>query len=278
MISQVLDIITSAAILYAVAVGLLLVFGVLKIINFAHGALMTIGGYAALMATQLGLDPWLAIPLAAVAGAVVGMVIERVVVRPLYARPLDAILATWGLGIIIGQIITIGFGRGVQFAQSPLSGTVLVLGEGYSQYRLALVAIAAALGLALSALLRGSRLGLDTRAVIMNEDLARGLGINSARVRFVTFAIGSGLAAVAGALITPLSSVDPNMGVPWLVNAFMLVLVSGSSLVSLLFACLVLGGAQVLVSSLVSPVLGGITIAVLAAIILRVRPAGFARG
>jgi branched-chain amino acid transport system permease protein len=112
----------------------------------------------------------------------------------------------------------------------------------------------------------------------MNEDLARGLGINSSLVRFVTFAIGSGLAAVAGALITPLSSVDPNMGVPWLVNAFMLVLVSGASLVSLLIACLVLGGAQVLISSLVSPVLGGITIAVLAAIILRIRPAGFARG
>ncbi|MDR3537923.1 MAG: branched-chain amino acid ABC transporter permease [Acetobacteraceae bacterium] len=278
MISQLLDIVTSAAILYAIAVGLLLVFGVLKIINFAHGGLMTLGGYAALVTTQFGLNPWLAIPAAALVGAVVGMVIERVVVRPLYVRPLDAILATWGLGIIIGQLITIGFGRGVQFVQSPLSGTLEILGEGYSQYRLVLVLIAAALGLALSLLLHGTRLGLDTRAVIMNEDLARGLGINSTLVRFITFAIGSGLAAVAGALITPLSSVDPNMGVPWLVNAFMLVLVSGASLVSLLVACLVLGGAQVLISSLVSPVLGGITIAVLAAIILRVRPAGFARG
>ncbi len=278
MISQLLDIVTSAAILYAIAVGLLLVFGVLKIINFAHGGLMTLGGYSALVVTQLGLNPWLAVPVAALAGGAVGMVIERVVVRPLYVRPLDAILATWGLGIIIGQLITIGFGRGVQFVQSPLSDTMSILGEGYSQYRLALVLIAALLGVALSLLLHGTRLGLDTRAVIMNEDLARGLGINSSLVRFITFAIGSGLAAVAGALITPLSSVDPNMGVPWLVNAFMLVLVSGASLVSLLIACLVLGGAQVLISSLVSPVLGGITIAVLAAIILRIRPAGFARG
>ena len=95
-------------------------------------------------------------------------------------------------------------------------------------------------------------------------------------MRFITFAVGSSLAAAAGMLITPLSSVDPNMGTPWLVNAFMLVLVSGSSLFSLAIACVVLGGAQVLVSSYFNPILGGLTIAVLAAIILRVRPQGFA--
>ncbi len=111
----------------------------------------------------------------------------------------------------------------------------------------------------------------------MNESLARGLGINSGRVRFLSFSVGSALASLAGALITPLNSVDPNMGVPWLVNAFMLVLVSGTSLVSLALATLVLGGAQVLISAYGSPVLGGLTIAVLAAIILRIRPQGFAR-
>jgi len=125
--------------------------------------------------------------------------------------------------------------------------------------------------------LNGTKLGLQTRAVIMNENLARGLGINSGLVRFATFSIGSGLAALAGALITPLSSVDPNMGVPWLVNAFMLVLVSGMSLVSLAVSCLVLGGAQVLVSTYSDPVAGGLTIVVLAALILRFRPQGFAR-
>ncbi len=277
MIAQTLDIVTTAAILYAVATGLLLVFGVMKIINFAHGALMTLGGYAALVTTQMGLNPWLAIPVAALFGGVAGMAIERFVVRPLYARPLDAILATWGLSIIIGQIITIVFGRGVQFTQAPLEGTMEILGESYSAYRLVLVLIAAVLGIALTLHLKGTRLGLVTRAVIMNEDLARGLGVNSGLVRFLTFTLGSALAGIAGALITPLSSVDPNMGVPWLVNAFMLVLVSGASLGSLLVSCLVLGGAQVLVSTHFNPVLGGLTIAVLAAVILRIRPQGFAR-
>lgn len=275
--AQLLDIVTTAAILYAVAAGLLIVFGVMKIINFAHGGFLTIGGYSALIVTRIGWNPWWSLAFAVVIGVVCGAIIERLVMRPLYARPLDAILATWGLGIVVGQLITLQFGREVQFVQSPVTGAMAILGESYSQYRLILVILAVALAGAMGLVLNGTRLGLQTRAVIMNENLARGLGINSGLVRFVTFSIGSGLAALAGALITPLSSVDPNMGVPWLVNAFMLVLVSGMSLMSLAVSCLVLGGAQVLVSTYSDPVAGGLTIVVLAALILRFRPQGFAR-
>jgi branched-chain amino acid transport system permease protein len=249
----------------------------MKIINFAHGGFLTIGGYSALIVTRLGWNPWWSLGFAVAIGVVCGAIVERLVMRPLYARPLDAILATSGLGIVVGQIITLQFGREVQFVQSPVSGAMAVLGESYSQYRLILVVLAVVLAVAMGLVLNGTSLGLQTRAVIMNENLARGLGINSGLVRFATFSIGSGLAALAGALITPLSSVDPNMGVPWLVNAFMLVLVSGMSLVSLGVSCLVLGGAQVLVSTYGNPVAGGLTIVVLSALILRFRPQGFAR-
>jgi len=277
MINLLLDIVTTAAILYVVAIGLLIVFGVMGIISFAHGAMLTVGGYAALLVTQAGLNPWLSLPAAALAGLAAGAAMERGVLRPLYRRPLDAILATWGLGIVIGQLITLAFGRQVQFAASPLSGAATVLGTTYSEYRLLLVGVAVALGLGIALVLNGTRLGLVTRAVIANENLAQSLGVNSARVRFATFSLGSALASLAGALVVPLSSVDPNMGVPWLVGAFMLVLLSGSSLVSMAFAALVLGAAQVLVSTYLNAVLGGMTIAVLAAIILRIRPTGFAR-
>lgn len=273
-----LDILTSAAILFAVASGLMIILGVMKLINFAHGAFLTVGGYAAYVTTAAGLDPWLAAPAAALFGFAAGLVVERLIVRPLYDRPLDAILATWGLGIVIGQVITLVFGRGVQFAASPLSGTVPVLGADYSAYRLAVTLIAVALGLALTALLYLTRFGLNARAVIMNEPLARGLGIDSVRVRAVTFGLGAGLACGAGALITPLLAVDPNMGLPWLVNSFMLVLVSGVSFPSLAAAALVLGGAQVVVSTYVSPIVGGLTIVVLAAVILRINPKGLSRG
>lgn len=273
-----LDIVTTAAILFAVAAGLLLVFGVMKIINFAHGGFLTVGGYAALAVTQLGLNPWWSMAFAFATGAATGMLVERLVVRPLYSRPLDAILATWGLGIIIGQVITLVVGREVKFVESPVKGTLELLGTSYSHYRLVVVLIAIALAFAIAWVLNGTRLGLLTRAVIMNENLAKGLGINSTLVRFSTFSIGAGLASLAGALITPLSSVDPNMGVPWLINAFMLVMVSGMSLASLAIACVLLGGMQVVVSTYGSPVLGGLTIVVLAAIVLRIRPHGFAHG
>jgi branched-subunit amino acid ABC-type transport system permease component len=273
-----LDILSTAAILFVVSCGLLLIFGVMKIINFAHGGFLTLGGYAPLLVTQWGWNPWLGAPLAMAVGLVFGAVVERLIVKPLHARPLDAILATWGLGIIIGQLITLGFGRGVQFAESPLSGTVNVLGADYSLYRLVLIGLALAVAAGIAGILNGTRLGLITRAVTMNETLARSLGVNSSWVRLSAFALGAGLACLAGSLITPLSSVDPNMGVPWLTNAFMLAMVSGASLLSLGVACVLLGGAQVLVSVMVSPILGALTIVVLGAVVLRVRPGGFARG
>ena len=270
-----LDILSTAAMLFIVTAGLMMIFGVMKIVNFAHGAIITLGSYASFVVTRLGLDPWVALPFAIVVGALVGMGVERLIVRPLYKRPLDAILATWGLGIVIGQLITIAFGREVQFVDSPVQGALSFLGTEYSAYRLLLIPIALCICGALMALLNGTRFGVKTRAVIMNEDLAKGLGIHSERIRFITFALGAGLGALAGALVTPLSSVDPNMGLPWLISAFMLVMVSGHSMLSLLLTCVVFGAAQVLVSSYASPVLGGITIAVLAALTLRIRPKGF---
>lgn len=276
MISHLLDVVTSAAILYVVAAGLLIVFGVMKIINFAHGGFLTMGGYSVLAMSDLGLNALLALPVSFVFGAAVGMAVERLVVRPLYSRPLDAILATWGLGIVIGQIITLIYDRGVHLVQNPVSGAVLVLGESYSRYRIAMVVVAIVFGAALAAILQWTRLGLITRAVIMNEDLARGLGVNTGLIRFATFSLGAGLACLAGALITPISSVDPSLGISWLVNAFMLVLVSGASLVSLAVAAIVLGGAQVLISSYANPVYGSMAIVILAALLLRIRPQGFA--
>jgi len=273
-----LDLLTTAAMLFIVTAGLMMIFGVMKIVNFAHGALLTLGGYASYVVTQLKLDPWLSWPLALVAGMVVGMAVEQLIVRPLYKRPLDAILATWGLGIVIGQLIVMAFGREVQFVDSPLSGTWSLFGIDYSAYRLLLVPVAIVMCLLLTGLLNGTRFGIRTRAVIMNEDLASGLGIHAGWVRFVTFSLGAGLGTLAGTMNTPLSSVDPNMGMAWLVSAFMLVMVSGHSMVSLMLTCLVFGACQVLVSTYASPVLGGLTIAVLAAVTLRIRPKGFAHG
>src|SRR6266567_4576949 len=181
MMTILLDIVTTATILFIVSSGLLIVFGVMKIINFAHGAVMTVGAYAALITSHLGL-PAVASPFVAfAAGGVLGAVAEVVIVRRLYSRPLDAILATWGLGIVIGQTLTLIFGREVQFVPAPVTGTLAFIGNEYSLYRLLLLPAAIVIGILFTALLTGTRLGLSTRAVIMNETLAQGLGIDSTR-------------------------------------------------------------------------------------------------
>jgi branched-subunit amino acid ABC-type transport system permease component len=269
--TQLLDVVTTAGVLYIVALGLLIVYGVLKIINLAHGAFLAMGAYAGVIATRAGWNPWTAVLLAFAIGVTVAAFVEWQVLRGLYARPLDTILATWGLNIIVVQAITLYFGREIQFAASAIERAVDVGGVTYSAYRLVLLLFAVLLGVAVWLVLQRTQIGIVARAVIMNEELAQSLGINTRLVRFVTFGLGSGLAALSGALLTPLISVHPYLGVPWLINAFMLVLVAGVSIVNLAAAALLLGGAQVLVSSYGNPVLGSLTIVILAVIILRFR-------
>lgn len=268
---ELFDVITTAAVLYIVALGLLVVYGVLKIINLAHGAFLALGSYAAVIATWLGWNPWSALIIALAGGVAVGAVAEWRVLRRLYVRPLDTILATWGLNIIVVQGITLYFGREIHFAESAITQAVNIGGVTYSLYRLVLLVVAVALGMLVWLVMRRTQIGIVARAVIMNEELAQVLGINTRLVRFVTFCLGAGLASLAGALITPLVSVHPNLGVPWLINAFMLVLVAGVSIGNLALAALFLGGAQVLVSAYGNPVLGSLTIVILAVIILRFR-------
>jgi branched-chain amino acid transport system permease protein len=136
MLTVVLDAVTTAAMLFIISSGLLIVFGVMKIINFAHAAFVTVGAYAALVGGRLGL-PWVfVLPLAFGTGAACGGLTEATIVRRLYQRPLDAILATWGLGTVIGQIVVLIFGREVQFVQAPITGTIDLLGVDYSAYRI----------------------------------------------------------------------------------------------------------------------------------------------
>ena len=167
----VLDIITTASVLFVVAAGLLAIFGVLKIINFAHGAWLTVGAYCAVLVAGLGWNPWLALPLAFLVGAVLGGITEMLIVRPLYRRPLDAILATWGLGIVLGQLITLWFGRDVQFTPNLLPGTVELFGFTYSGYRLFMILAALVIG---GGLVVWALLGKDFRTP---DGLLAGVGL-----------------------------------------------------------------------------------------------------
>ncbi|MDN4520506.1 branched-chain amino acid ABC transporter permease [Mycolicibacterium austroafricanum] len=274
----VLDGLTTGGLFFIVTLGLLIVFGMMKLINFAHGAFLALGAYTCVLATSHGLPVWLPILLAPVVTGVVAAVVEPIVLRRLYGRPMDTLLATWGLNMIIIQLITLYFGRGTQPVKTVDLGAVDVFGTTYSLYRLLFIPVAVALGLSVALVLNKTRLGLVGRAVIMDENLAQISGINNTVVRFATFVFGSALAGLAGALLTPIASVDPNIGVPWLFAAFMISLLVGISPAALGVACVLLGMLQVLLASLWDPTIATLAVPVAVVLILRFFPQGFVKG
>ena len=271
----VFDILTTSCLLFIITSGLMMIFGVMQIVNFAHGAIISVGGYLAFCLAAAGVPPLYSALSAFAVGFVLGALIVRFIVKPLYKRPLDAILATWGLGIVLIQLIIMIFGRSVQMVDSPIEGTWHLLGVDYSAYRLAMIPVAVVMFAVILIMLNGTLYGIKTRAIIMNEALAQGLGINSDLIRLLTFSIGAGLGTLAGMFITPLTSVDPYMGVAMLTNAFMIVMVSGHSFIALMLSCLVFGLCQVIISIYINPVVGSMAISCLAAAVLRIRPQGF---
>jgi len=277
MIEHAFNIVTAGSVFFAVSIGLLVVLSVMRVVNLAHGAFLTIGGYAAVVVSDHGWNPWLSLLLAPAAGFVLGLLTELVLVRRLYGRPLDTILATWGLAIVITQVISDRFGRSAHFVEEAISGDPLQLfGAYYSPYRLFTVAIAVALGVALALVTRFTQLGTIARAVILNPELARALGIDTGRVNALTFAVGSALAAFAGAVIVPMSSVDPTMGTPWVITAFMVVLFAGLSLPALGLSALALAAGQVLATYYIAPVVGNLVVIALPILLMRFVPDGLA--
>jgi urea transport system permease protein len=277
MLEHALNVITTGGIFFAVSIGLLVVLSIMRVVNLAHGAFLTLGGYASVLVSDNELNPWWAFALAPVIGFALGILTERVLVRRLYGRPLDTIMATWGLALVITQVISDLFGRSAHYVSEPISGDPLeIAGVYYSQYRLFTLVVAVAIGVALTLIVRYSQIGTIARAVILNPDLAAALGINTGGVNTFTFAFGSALAAFAGALIVPMSSVDPNMGTPWVVTSFMVVLAAGISLPALCLSAMLLGAAQVLATFYIAPVMGSVMVIVLPILLMRIAPDGIA--
>ena len=155
MLEHLLNVVTTASVFFTVSVGLLIVLSIMGVVNLAHGAFLTIGGYTAVMVSQYGWSPWLSLLLAPAVGFVFGLVTELILVRRLYGRPLDTILATWGLAIIVTQVLSDRFGRSAHYVDEVVSGDpFLVAGVFVSPYRALVIAIALLLGIGLTLVLR----------------------------------------------------------------------------------------------------------------------------
>jgi branched-chain amino acid transport system permease protein/urea transport system permease protein len=274
-IPLILNALTLISILMLVGLGLAIIFGLMNVINLAHGEFVTIGAYTLALVQSLGGSYWLALVLAPFVGAFCGFVIERLMIRSLYAKPIATILATWGLSLVLQQLIQLSFGAAPQRVAGPFEGSVDLLGASYPAYRLFLIAAAMSIVVGCAILFKKTRFGLDLRAVIQNRQMASALGISTERVQSFAFATGAALAAVAGVLIAPLTVVIAQMGVNYLARSFFVVIVGGvGSIAGVGAGSAVVGGVETVLSYQIPATVAQALVLVLAIVIVRFRPRG----
>lgn len=275
LVTPVLNILTLVSILMLVGLGLAVIFGLMNVINMAHGEFVTVGAFTLAVVNSFGGSYWLALILAPLVGAVLGLLLERGIVQFLYRRPLDTILATWGISLILQQGLQLIFGSGPQSVTTPIHGTVDILGVGYPGYRIVLICFAfAILALALFVFHR-TRFGLDLRTVIQDRDMAEALGINTRRIYAVAFAAGAALAAIAGVLIAPLTNVLAQMGQQYLARSFFVVIVGGAgSIGGIAAGSGVVGTLETLLNYQLPGTVAQALVLVGAVVLVRFRPRG----
>ena len=270
-----LDALSFILILILVTIGLVVIFGLMNVINMAHGEFFLVGAYTVVALQAAGQPFWLALLVAPAVLALLGLILEELVIRHVYHRFVDTILATWGLSLALKQGIVILFGPTSQSVANPLPGTVDFLGVSYPAYRLAIMGISVVLTLVTFLIIYRTHVGLAVRGVIANRPMAASLGIDTRRMDRATFALGAALAGFAGAVMAPIMSVDPQMGVGFLIPAFLSILVGGTtSLLGALLGSGIIGSASTLVSSLWTQVVAQIVVFSLAILLIRLFPQG----
>lgn len=278
MLITLLNSVSLAAILGLVAIGLAVIFGVRGVINLAHGELFILGAYSTVWFDSQGMSTWLGVLAAPFVVGAIGWVVEGTVVRRLYSRPIDTLVATFALSIIIRELIKLMFGAGNQNIPLPLSGQVSILGESYPQYRLVLIAASiVVLGLVAWVAARTS-IGVKVRAVIQCRSMAEALGINGRAVDRGVFVAGAALAGLAGALMAPLITLNPEVGQTFLVSSFLVVIIGGiGSVPAAIGGAAVIGVGDGMVSALIQPVYAQMLLFALSIVMVRLRPAGLFR-
>jgi urea ABC transporter permease protein UrtB len=217
------------AFLVIASAGLAVIFGMMGVINLAHGEFIMCGAYVTASVARMGVPLPLAILCGALVAGLIGMVVERLVIRHLYHRPLDSIVATWGISLIATQGVLIFLGSTMQGIGTPL-GSVMVGSLSYSAYRLVLMAAAIALLVGLWLLFYHTRYGVIARATIQAPHMARALGVDTGRIYGLTFGLGAALAGLAGGLYAPTMTMVPTMGATFIVESFVTVVVGGADI------------------------------------------------
>ena len=278
--------ISLGSVLLLAAIGLAITFGVMGVINMAHGEMVMIGAYATFVVQQTMRDhaPYLldyslfvAVPLAFLVAAAVGLVIERLVIRYLYGRPLETLLATFGVSLILQQAVRSAFGPTNKEVSAPsfMSGAFELGGLSVTYGRLWIVVFAILVFFALQLVLRATPFGLQMRAVTQNRRMAGSMGIRTRRVDAMAFAVGSGIAGIAGVALSQIDNVSPNLGQSYIIDSFLVVVFGGvGNLWGTLVGALSLGIANKFLEPYAGAVLGKILLLVLIILFIQKRPRG----
>lgn len=275
--------ISLGSVLVLAAIGLSITFGVMGVINMAHGELMMIGAYCAYVIQQalpqyMEASILIAIPVAFVVSGLVGLLIERLVVRHLYGRPLETLLATFGVSLILQQAVRSIFSPLNRMVQTPdwMSGAWQILPTlALTWNRVYIIGFSFLCFAFMWGVMNKTRLGLEVRAVAQNREMAKAMGISSHRVDMLTFALGSGLAGVAGVALSQLTNVGPNLGQSFIVDSFMVVVVGGvGNLWGTLVAGLSLGILNKVFEPWVGAVLSKIIMLVVIILFIQKKPRG----
>jgi urea transport system permease protein len=274
------------SVLLLAAIGLAITFGVMGVINMAHGEMVMLGAYTTYV-VQEAFRAWapgafdlslpIAIPLAFVFTGLVGIAIERGVIRFLYGRPLETLLATWGVSLVLQQAVRTVFGPTNREVGNPsyMSGGFEIMGVSITWGRLWIIVFTLVVFAGLQLVLRHTRLGLEMRAVTQNRRMASSMGIRSARVDALTFGLGSGIAGMAGVALSQIDNVSPNLGQSYIVDSFMVVVFGGvGNLWGTFVSAFALGIANKMLEPVAGAVLAKIFILVLLILFIQKRPRG----
>lgn len=261
-----------------VALGLTIIFGLLDVINMAHGEFYAMGAYLALALGAAGVNFWLLLVLVPLLMVPIGYVVERGLIQRVFNSPdrhVTTLLLTFGLGLVVEEGLKIVFGPNTQRPPTPISGAIDVLGVLLPNYRLFLIVVGIAIVVAVALVVNKTRYGAIVRAAAYDRNMAASLGVPVSRVFALTFAFGVALAALAGVLLAPIYSVFPTMGRDFIFLAFTVVIVGGmGSIMGAVIAGLVITQIQALASLIVSPVWGDPIVFSIMVLVLVMRPQG----
>lgn len=293
-ITQILNGLQLGVLLFLLAAGLTLVFGIMDFVNLAHGSLYMLGAYFAAVATQATGSFVIGLILAVIATMLVGVIVDRLVLSGLYARGhLDQVLATFGLVLFFNEMVIIFWGNSPLYAEVPeaLSGTVPILGINYPAYRFMIIATGLAVGVFLWWLINRTRAGMLIRAGASDAPMVSALGVNIKLLNTAIFALGAGLAGLAGVMVAPIFSVQSGMGDSVLIQTLVVIIVGGvGSIRGAFYAALIIGIVDTVgraflpllmmqlmdpsVAAAAGPAIASMLIYLLMAVVLAFKPAG----